>query len=400
MSTLNIGISGLNAASSELNVISNNIANSSTTGYKAKGVQFADVYSATGQGGGVYVSAVSADYAQGAIEYTTSGLDLAISGGGFFMTEDANGNALYTRAGNFKVDKDGMIVNASGQKLQGYPVDGNNNIVNGTLTDLKIDKSDQPAKATANATLSANLDSRSKKPNVSTFDHKDPDSYNFTTSTVVYDQQGTPKTVSAYYVKTENNKWDVHYLEDTQPTPTAVAANPVKIEFDESGKLIGDGKVTLSVSGSTLDKISISMDISKLSQFGTDSSVSASTQDGNMPGSFTGLQVADDGSIFATYTNGDTRLQGMVALATFPNNNGLVDAGNTSWRATSESGAPIVGEPGSGANGTLQSGALELSNVNLTSELVSMVVAQSNYQANAKTISASNEMTQVLLNTI
>ncbi len=396
---LNIGISGLNAASSELNTISNNIANSSTTGFKSSSVQFADVYSSTGVGGGVFVSDVSSDYAQGALEYTSNSLDMAISGDGFFITKDTNGNTSYTRAGDFQMDKDGYITNSQGMKVQGYGVDANGNMMTGATTSLQIDKGDQPARATTEVTLGANLDASSKAPEVGTFDSSNPDSYNFTTSTMVYDSQGTPKTVSAYYVKgTEENSWNVHYMSDGKELTT----DPVNLTFDASGQLVtpADGQVALTVPGTGGGDISFDMDISELTQFGSPSSVSSTSQNGTMPGSYTGLQVSNDGNIFATYSNGETRLQGVVAIATFPNNNGLANAGNTSWQATAESGTPLIGIPGTGGNGALESGALEMSNVDMTSELVNMVVAQSNYQANAKTISASNEMTQILMNTI
>ncbi len=396
---LNIGISGLNAASSELNTISNNIANSSTTGFKSSSVQFADVYSSTGVGGGVFVSDVSSDYAQGALEYTSNSLDMAISGDGFFITKDTNGNTSYTRAGDFQMDKDGYITNSQGMKVQGYGVDANGNMMTGATTSLQIDKGDQPARATTEVTLGANLDASSEPPEVGTFDSSNPDSYNFTTSTMVYDSQGTPQTVSAYYVKgADENSWNVHYMADGNELTT----DPVNLTFDASGQLVtpADGQVALTVPGSGGGDISFDMDISKVTQFGSASSVSSTSQNGTMPGSYTGLQVSNDGNIFATYSNGETRLQGVVAIATFPNNNGLANAGNTSWSATAESGTPLIGIPGTGSNGSLESGALEMSNVDMTSELVNMVVAQSNYQANAKTISASNEMTQILMNTI
>ena len=399
MSALNNGISGLNAANSNLNVISNNIANASTIGYKAKGVQFADVYSAAGQGGGVYASKISTDHAQGAINYTTSGTDLAINGGGFFMTQDANGQSYYTRAGNFNVDQNGFIVNAQGQQLQGFAVDSNGNPINGTLNGIQIDRGDQAARATTNTSLTANLDSRAEVIDEEiAFDPKNPESYNFTTSTTVYDAQGTPKTVSAYYVKTDDNEWEVHYYEGDE----ALMDEPIMLEFDTDGSLLSPNpaEIDINVPGTGGGDVNFTMDISGLTQFGTNSSVSATSQDGHPPGSFNGIQIADDGSVFATYSNGETRLQGVVALATFPNDGGLVDAGNTSWTASPESGDPLIGEPGTGGAGLLMSGALEMSNVDMTSELVNMVVSQSNYQANAKSISTSNQMTQVLMNTV
>ena len=186
-----------------LDAISNNIANANTTGFKSKDVQFADVYSATGVGGGVYVSDVSTDYAQGALNSTSSALDLALKGNGFFITKDAAGNSLYTRAGNFSMDKDGNIVNAQGLNVQGYGVDDNGNVITGTLQELTIDTSDKAARASETAIIKANLDARAEAATVTPLDPNNSKSYTSTTSTIVYDSQGVARTVTAYYVKLE-----------------------------------------------------------------------------------------------------------------------------------------------------------------------------------------------------
>ncbi len=200
MSALDNGISGLNASSKQLDAISNNIANANTTGFKSKDVQFADVYSATGVGGGVYVSAVSTDYAQGALQSTSSSLDMALQGNGFFITQDGSGNTYYTRAGNFGIDKDGNIVNAQGLNVQGYSVDDSGNISN-EPSDLHIDTSNLEAKKTEEVNLVANLDSRESIPPTAGFKSNDPTSYNKTTSSVVYDEQGVAHQISAFMSK-------------------------------------------------------------------------------------------------------------------------------------------------------------------------------------------------------
>ncbi|MET4694721.1 flagellar hook protein FlgE [Endozoicomonas lisbonensis] len=381
--SMNTGVSGLNAASESLNTISNNIANANTTGYKSMDAQFADVYSSTG-GGGVYVAAVETNFAQGDLLYTTSATDLAIEGDGFFIMEDANGQQYYTRAGNFSTDKDGYLVNHQGQKLMGFAVDENGNVIEGQLVELAVDTADQGAQATNQVDLTANLDARAEVPGVD-FDPENPESYNSTTTTTVYDSLGNEQQLTAYYVKNEaDGEWTVHYEMDGEPV-----GEPQTMQFDENGQLVSEGTITVE---------GIDINVSSFSQYASDFSVTTNTQDGYGPGSFLGITISDEGAIVATYSNGQSRIQGYVALASFPNNGGLAAAGNTSWTETPESGDAIIGLPGSGSRGTLTGSALENSNVNMSGELVDMIVAQSAYQANTKTISTANENTRYLLN--
>ncbi|WP_067516351.1 flagellar hook protein FlgE [Endozoicomonas ascidiicola] len=404
MSALNIGITGLQTASKDLGTISNNIANSNTVGYKSLDSQFADLYTGA-SGGGVYVAAVKQSFSQGSISYTTNSMDMAISGEGFFVMKDPSGENVYTRAGYFETDKNGLIVNNMGHKLQGFPVDNNGNVVTGSLSDLQADTSDLPSKATDNVTIKANLDTREKAPEID-FDHSNPESYNFTTSSIVYDQQGNSHTATAYYVKSGDNEWNVHYQvnnvdvdvnvpkADGSGTETASFAT---LEFDEDGTLLSGGDINLKYDTGAAGDLDFNIDLSNLTQFGNDSSVSTNSQDGYGAGQYTNLSVADDGSVFAMYNNGETRLLGVIALATFPNNNGLQPNGGTSWVATSTSGEPMIDQPGSAGTGSLVAGALEASNVDMTRELVDMVVAQSAYQASAKVVQAGDEMNQILM---
>ena len=400
--SMNTGVSGLNAANENLNAISNNIANANTVGYKSMDVQFADVYSSATGTGGVYVSSVDTNFAGGDLLYTSSATDLAIEGGGFFVMEDASGQQYYTRAGNFSTDKDGFLVNNQGQKLMGFAVDGNGNVIEGQLVELSVNTADLGASASGSVNLTANLDARAESPE-EPFNPEDPSSYNSTTTTTVFDSLGNEHQLTAYYIKSEEDgEWTVRYQangEDVTNPDGSVFEE--ELLFDEDGQLSGNGVVELPTinfeNGSA--PLSLNMDISGFSQYGSDFSVSTNSQNGYGAGSFLGVSISDEGAIVATYSNGQSQVQGYVALADFPNTSGLDTAGNTSWSETSKSGTPLIGLPGSGTLGTLTDSALENSNVNLSSELVDMIVAQSAYQANTKTISTANENTSYLLNT-
>ena len=420
--SMSTGVSGLQAASQDLNIISNNIANSNTTGYKSMDVQFADVYSSTSGSGGVYVSDIETDFAQGSIVYTSSATDLAIDGGGFFVMEDANGQEYYTRAGSFDTDKDGFVVNDQGQNLMGYAVDENGNVMEGQLEPLSVSTADLPAQQSENASITANLDAREEVVDSAQFDASKPETYHSTTTTTIYDSQGNEQQVTAYYMKTEANSWEVRYEANGETVYADDASGnsvpySVTLNFDESGNLASSTDTSLPVdtehaipgqfsvpldfdsAGTDALEMQLAMDVSDMSQYGNDFSVSENSQDGYSAGQFYGVSISDEGAIVATYSNGQSEVQGYVALATFPSDGQLESAGNTSWQETLESGEAIVGLPNTGTNGGVTGGALESSNVDMSSELVDMIVAQSAYQANTKTISTFDENTQYLLNT-
>ena len=411
--SMNTGVSGLQAASQDLNIISNNIANSNTTGYKSMDVQFADVYSSTSGSGGVYVSDIETNFAQGTMVYTSSATDLAIDGGGFFIMQDANGQEYYTRNGSIDTDKDGFMVNDQGQYLMGYAVDDNGNVIEGQLEPLPVNTADLPAQQSNSAQVTANLDSREAPiSDTSNFDPSKPETYHSTTTTTVYDSQGNEQQLTAYYIKTDTNEWEVRYEangeEITNPDNSPYA---VSLTFDENGSLIssedtisgahtypGEYAIPMDFQNGTA-AMDLAMDVSNMSQYGNDFAVSQNSQDGYPAGQFYGVSISDEGAIVATYSNGESEVQGYVALATFPSDAKLESAGNTSWQETPESGEAIVGLPNTGTNGGISGGALESSNVDMSSELVDMIVAQSAYQANTKTISTFDENTQYLLNT-
>ncbi len=430
----NIGLSGLRAATSDLNVTGNNIANAGTVGFKQSRSEFADVYAASvlggganPQGSGVLLSDVSQQFKQGNINYTQNGLDLAVNGNGFFVTSN-NGDVSYTRAGYFGTDKEGFVVNNFGYKLQGYAVDGNGNLQNGVVGDIQIETASQAPKATTQVDQTFNLNSTNTIPTTVPFNPSDPTSYNSATSTNIYDSQGNSHVMTQYFLKTGPNAWQMNVLIDGRnpATPaTSTAPYTAALAFSASGQLLtqtpGVGLVagangTLDLAGwvpaaadtsvppvwtpngAAASPAGINLDLRLSTQFSSAFAVSSVSQDGYTTGQLAGLEVDDTGIIFARYTNGQSKVQGQVVLANFANQQGLTPAGKTAWTQSFESGEPVVGTPRSGTLGALQSGALEDSNVELSDQLVNLIVAQRNYQANAKTIETESAITQTVIN--
>lgn len=413
-------VSGINAATADLGVIGNNIANSSTTGFKTSRAEFADVYASSllGAGGnaigkGVSLAGVTQEFTQGNISFTNNALDLAINGNGFFLLSD-DGAALYTRAGNFQVDREGFLVTNEGHRLQAFEVD-NTGTVNGQTGDLQLDTSLIDPNPTALAELTANLDSRQVPPTVpfgGPFDAfatpptvPDSASFNATTSSTIYDGLGNAHVMSLYFVKTANaNEWEVHTLVDGVTT-----SGPDLLNFQSNGKF---DPLTLPVdiditgwnplNGSGLptgaDPQDLTISLSQFTQFGAEFAVSSAVQDGFTTGQLYGLEIDDSGVVFARYTNGQARALGQVAIAGFSNPNGLQPLGDTNWAETFSSGAATLGAPGSSGLGVLQSGALEGSNVDITEQLVDMIIAQRNFQANAQVIQTEDTITQTIIN--
>ncbi len=640
--SFNIGLSGLNAASKALSVTGNNIANVSSTGFKSSRAEFADMYASsffgTGKnavGSGVVTADIAQQFTQGNITGTGNTMDMAISGNGFFvLSNGTSSNNLYTRNGSFTVDSSGYITDSSGNKLQGYGVDVNGNIINGPLTDLQITSDNQQASPTTQLDQTTSLDSSSDIIS-NTFDPSDADSYNWSTSADIYDSQGNSHTMTQYFAKNSSNEWTMYVTIDgrnpADPSSTEPAA--VGLGFDTSGNLVststiasngiavggnpssaswtagdisdieingqsislastanltavvsainsesattgveaavnsdghlvlssadgssfsiggsnasdllgspvdvsnaakgsvsvdnktwaaGDlGKVTITyasdgttpsigtptaaitidltnvtsssqllssinganagitasfddsgnlklsskygatftisdVSGSTVQTVQkimgsitgasaltqdpiaidsagtvgdftlsgwtpaeydasadswvangatasgdgIDINMENTTQTNTSFAVTSLTTDGYTTGLMSGLSVSSDGTLFATYTNGQSQVIGQVAFANFTNAQGLRQVGNSNWAETLDSGQPTVGAPGTGTLGTLASESLEDSNVDLTSELVNLIVEQRNYQANAKTISTENTISQTII---
>ncbi|WP_318457275.1 flagellar hook protein FlgE [Photobacterium leiognathi] len=397
--SFDIALSGLDATNVQLNTISNNIANVSTSGFKESRTEFSAVYNGM-QAGGVEVAAISQNFDKtGSITGTGRPLDLAISGSGFFVTKDHTGQTLYTRSGVFGSDKDNNIVSNNGAKLQGYTVDANNNLQAGAVGNLKITTASLPAKATGELAFVANLDARSSviDPAINPFDPNSTDSFNSSYTSKVYDSLGNPHTVTQYFTKTNANEWQVNVVVDGAATPSQTQ----NVVFNTDGTLQSPtAPFAVNFNPAGADAANINIDIAGTTQFGADFGVSTNAPNGYTSGELAGVRVEDNGMVFATYTNGQSQLQGQVMLADFANPQGLVKTNGTSWIQSFSSGAPVNGAPGTGTLGGLVAGALEGSNVDLTSELVSLMTAQRNYQANAKTISTSDKLTQSLFNAV
>ena len=399
--SFSIATSGLNAVTEQLNAISNNIANSGTVGFKSGRAEFSALY-AESQPLGVGVSAVTQSITKGgSISSTGTALDLAINGNGFFMVRDSAGTTAYTRAGYFGTDSHGNLVNNLGMYLQGYPVDANGTLQVGTISNLTISSGSIPAKATESIDFTANLDARAEVPATSPFDPKDNTSYNNSYTTQVYDSLGREHTLNQYFVKTGENEWEVHYYMDDKPVTSGGVDQVQKLTFNSQGILTNpSGSVALTADIAGADSITIDMSYNGTSQYGSDFSVSKNKGDGYASGERTGQAIDEDGSVYATFSNGERLLQGQLVLANFTNPNGLQSQDGTTWAQTASSGAPLTGTPGSGLLGSIVSGALESSNVDLTSELVGLMTAQRNYQANTKVISTNDSMMSALFQAV
>lgn len=403
------GLTGLNAASKNLDVIGNNVANAGTVGFKASQAQFADVFanSLTGAGGvqigiGTKIADVAQQFTQGNITVSNNPLDLAINGKGFFRM-DQNGVVSYSRNGQFHLDKDGYIINSTGLRLTGYGVDNNGVILQTAPTDLQVSAADLTPRASTKAGIGVNLDSRLSPPATSPFNPTDPTTYNNSTSLTVYDSLGNPQIVSTYFVKSATaNTWNV-YGTVTDPTGTTTALNGGAslgtLTFSTTGTYTASTVTAISIPVTTgaASPLVITPDFSTSTQFGSPFGVNTLTQDGYSSGNLSGFSIGANGIVQGRYSNGQSRNLGQVVLANFVNPQGLQPLGDNQWAETSSSGAPLVGAPNTASLGVLQSSAVEDSNVDLTAELVNMITAQRVYQANAQTIKAQDTILQTLV---
>lgn len=398
--SFNIALSGLDATNTELNTISHNIANASTYGFKGGRTEFAAVYNGM-QPGGVEVASISQNFDKnGSVTGTGRAMDLAINGSGFFVTKDHMGQMLYTRAGVFGTDKNNFVTANNGAKLQGYSVDNNANLQTGSVGDIKVSTSSLNAKATDNLDFVANFDASATAVDqaVYPFDSSDPNSFNSSYTTKVYDSLGNSHTVTQYFTKTSDNEWQVNVEVDGAPTTPATAQT---VQFNTDGTLASPtGSFNVAFPAAGANAMSIDISLNGTTQFGAAFGVSTNNPNGYTSGELAGVRVEDNGMVYATYTNGQSQLQGQVVLADFANTQGLSKVSGTAWTQSFSSGAPIMGVPGTGTLGDLTPGALEGSNVDLTSELVALMTAQRNYQANAKTISTNDKLTQALFNAV
>ncbi|MEM1187719.1 MAG: flagellar hook protein FlgE [Pseudomonadota bacterium] len=416
--TFSTAISGINAANSDLGVISNNIANASTTGFKASRAEFADVYATSllgagdnAIGRGVSLASVTQEFAQGNITFTNNSLDLAINGAGYFITS-IEGATQYTRAGGFQVDREGFLVTNQNARLQGFQVDSLGEIT-GQLGDIQIDRSLVSPNPTTQVTLTTNLDSRETIPGPAfggpfnapvNSTAPDPLSFNATTSTTIFDSLGNPHVLSLFFVKNASNTYDVFSLIDGI---TVDGGTPFTLSFNDAGELTTDPADLVVTGWDPVDADgvdngaatqNVTVNLTSTTQFGADFAISSVIQDGFSAGQLRGLEIDETGIAFARYTNGESQALGQVALASFNNENGLQPIGDTAWVETFSSGSPNVGEPGTSGLGAIQSAALEDSNVEITQALVDLIIAQRNFQANAQVIQSNDAITQTVIN--
>ncbi len=400
-----IALSGLNAASADLGVTANNIANANTTGFKSGRAEFGDVFGATAyglsrtaNGQGVRLQQIAQQFKQGNVTNTDNTLDLAINGEGFFTVKDDKGFA-YTRAGAFGADRDGFVTNSAGQKLQVYsPAASGLGFDTANLQDLRLASGDNAPRATSALEVQANLPANETAPTTTPFDPADPTSYNRSTSVTVYDTLGASHTANLYFVKGAGaNQWELNATVDGM---SAGAATP--ITFSDSGVMMTPANASVTLAPITLSNgaapISTTLDLGETTQYGDSFSVSRLTQDGYTTGRLTGLEVTAEGIVQGRYSNGQATALGKVAVASFTNPQGLQKTGDTAFTETYTSGPALRGEAGSGSLGAIQSGALESSNVDLTAQLVNMITAQRNFQANAQMIQTSDQVTQTIIN--
>ncbi|MFG6448136.1 flagellar hook protein FlgE [Roseateles sp. BYS180W] len=460
------GLSGLNASSKSLEVIGNNIANSSTYGAKSSRAEFSDVYATALNGAGsnpvgigVRIAAVAQQFTQGNISITENPMDLAINGAGFFQVTDGANPVVYTRNGQFKVDRDGYIVNNDALRLLGYPADVTGVIQPGLAQPLRLPTGGIEPKQSSTLNMEFNLDSRAKPTAPYVLDNatvppskvdqpgmtlNDPKTYNNATSMTIYDAKGQPIALTVYFQRTNETLPDANGQPQTQYR-VFVTANGKPLEYDAQGnditpldpnnpqqpyttmlfpvsggrpnfpgpndflnlKIPGSvnaaGAPTLPIPAPPADSSDptvkgITLDLRSATENGSSFGVTNLKQDGYAPGQLVGIKIESSGVVTARYSNGESKPAGQLELATFRNPQGLQPLGGNIWARTNTSGDPIVGGPGEGNMGKLQSGSLEDSNVDLTSELVNMVTAQRVYQANAQTIKTQDQVLQTLVN--
>lgn len=420
-------VSGLNAAATNLDVIGNNIANSATYGFKSGTASFADMFAGSKVGLGVKVAGITQDFTDGTTTNTGRGLDVAISQNGFFRMVDSNGSVFYSRNGQFKLDENRNIVNMQGLQLTGYPATGTPPTVQqgANPAPITIPNTLMAAKSTTTASMQVNLNSTDKLPTKTPFNPSDADSYNKKGSVTVFDSQGNAHDMNIFYVKTGPNKWDV-YTQDASVTGSVATKNAV-MNFSANGTLTSvnnyveepvdpleptgpkhlvEGPAnaqpqiqisTGTINGAVPANFSLSF-LNSMQQNTGANNIVATSQNGYKPGDLVSYQINNDGTVVGNYSNEQQQVLGQIVLANFANNEGLASQGDNVWAATQASGVALLGTAGTGNFGKLTNGALEASNVDLSKELVNMIVAQRNYQSNAQTIKTQDQILNTLVN--
>ena len=394
--SLEIALSGIHAINTQLDAISNNIANSGTYGFKSSRANFASLYAGS-EANGAELSSMTQSLSLGGGTVTTGGkMDVAIAGNGYFVSRDQTGGTVYSRVGIFSVNKDGAVIDSDGRKAQGYGVTPGSTVP-GPMGDMTVPTGQIAAEATDSLAYVGNLSSDWTVPTVAAFDPDEPGSFNSSVLSVVHDSLGSEHTLRQYFVKTGTNAVTTHYTLDGVAT-----AAPTELTFDSTGQLATPtAAVTLALGTPTgAEPLSINLDYKGTTQFAGESTTTTNVANGYASGTLVGVQILADGRVSATYSNDKSLTVGTLALATFPDESGLEPISGTSWAASSRSGTALYFTPGSGMAGTLTTGSLEQSNVDITSELVNLMSSQRNYQANSKVISTEAAMLQSLMQAV
>lgn len=402
-----IALSGLSAAQASLDVTANNIANANTTGFKGSRAEFTDVYATAfgsigslDSGAGVRLASVTPLFTQGNIDFTGNALDLAVNGEGLFVLSD-QGSHVYSRAGAFRVDRDGYVVNVNGQRLQAYPAlnTTGTSFSTASLGDLQLSATTTAPNPTTSADISLNLDANSAALGPGAIDPADPSTFSYSTSLTTYDSLGQSHTTAMFFrrIDTAARTWDVRLVSDGDVAQTTTVQT---LTFDSLGQLTAPMPLNFGVydPGNGAAPMNVDYDFTGTSQYGSGFAVNSLFQDGYATGRLSGLDIDSSGVVLARFSNGQTSAMGKVALANFANPQGLTPLGDSTWGGTFNAGDRRLGEPGAGNFGFLQSGALENSNVEITEELVSLITAQRSFQANAQVISAADTVTQTVIN--
>jgi flagellar hook protein FlgE len=407
-------LSGLTAASSDLDVTANNIANANTIGFKDARAQFADVYAAGAVnlnnsviGQGVRLSSTRQQFTQGNITTSSSNLDLAISGDGFYTLKSANG-LVYSRNGQFGEDKSGNVISSTGEALQVYPPLVNGGFNTGTLSNLNLQTAQSAPLATTSGTVILNLPANTPAPTVAPFSAANSLTYNQSTSTTVYDSLGNAYPATMFFGATPvapatvpptavPNSWQVNMTVNGQ------TAGPAQtLTFGSNGAVTTPVGGILNFNGYTPTSgalpMTLSFNFGQTTQYGGQFGVTSIVQNGYATGQLSTVAIDPTGIVSAVYTNGRSTQLGQLAMANFPNPQGLKSLGDTNWSETFTSGTVVSGVAGSAGFGSIQSGALESSNVDLTTQLVDMITAQRAFQANAQVITTANQESQTIIN--
>ncbi|USX16934.1 flagellar hook-basal body complex protein [Oxalobacteraceae bacterium OTU3CAMAD1] len=411
--SFDIALSGIQAINESLNSTSQNIANAGTYGYKSSRANFSSLVSGDVQTGVMIGSTTQSIGKQGGVLNTGRALDASINGRGFFVTKDQNtGQTEYTRVGIFDASKDGFLVDATGRKVQGYPIKQGTTTL-GALGDVPIPTGSIPAVVSKNVDYVGNMSADwttptgawPVAPGVTPAAPADPATFNMSKASVVYDSLGGKHTLTQYFAQGAANTVNVHFVLDGTEVQgvtgtTQLTFNPTtgQLTAPATGKFqVNLAPITVS-NGATLSAVDI--DYTGTTGFAGEATTTANAADGYAAGTFTGIALGTDGSVIASYNNGQKQAVGRLAIATFPDEGSLQAIDGTSWIESINSGTPLVNAPGVGMGGNINTSSLEQSNVDITSELVGLMTSQRNYQANSKVIQTESTMLQSLMQAI